>query len=262
MQKIEKIDFAPKDGNIESLYRRLADYISIVDEEWSSSIKPALKEDVDELVRLSMIRQKGYSLPESYMVFLNYMGENDGGLLSTHLLVDASITELLDFYDEVNRIEPETINPELLTFGVFESGIELSLDFRNPGEPTVVVSADGEVNRTHSQSLEKLLFQNAFYKCEKIRFPVFKSYGGSERMLLDALEKNKVDDVFEIVKTYASDNNFFKAWISDSNNYIAYRNDAAFIVNKQRGMLFNVYGEDRNFIIDFGERLSKDIGAD
>jgi hypothetical protein len=262
MQIIQGIKFLPKEGDIDSLFDRLSAYISVIDAGWVKNIKLATKETIELLLKASRIRQKGHSLPTSYRIFLKHMGEDDGGLLSAHLLVDSTVSEMYEYYEEENEFEPESINPEILVFGIFETGSQLSFDLRRSGEPSIIVSSDGEFVRLCSDSFEKLLFQNAFLRCEKLRFPGYFAYGGSKVMLKEALARHQVDNIFKVVDSYAIEHGFIKAWFSDGNHYIGYRNDAAFMVEQREGMISTVYGDNKEFALRFGNDLSIAIGAE
>ncbi|MCP3874444.1 MAG: hypothetical protein GY699_14975 [Desulfobacteraceae bacterium] len=258
---IQKNKLLPKDGHIDSLFDRLVTYVSDVDKEWVKNVKPASKESIDHLVKVSKIKEKGFDLPKSYRILLENLGEDDGGILSKYLLIDTSITEICDYYEEENEIEPESINPEMLVIGLFNMGGQLSLDLKCPGGAKVIISDDGEFVSSYSENLEKFLFQNAFIKCEKMRYPEFASYGGSENMLRKALEINRVDNIFNVVEKYAVDYEFTKAWFSDQNHYLGLRDDASFMVEMRTGMIIVVCGKDKKFVTDFGEKLSQAIGA-
>lgn len=129
MQTTQRIKRLPKNGDIDSLFDRLSGYITEIEIGWVQNIKPAKEKTIDSLFKASKIDQKVKYLPKSYRIFLKHMGEDDGGLLKEHLLVDSSASKIYEYYEEENKYEPESINPEMLIFGIFETGSQLSFRF-------------------------------------------------------------------------------------------------------------------------------------
>jgi hypothetical protein len=262
-----KNNYLPKEGTLDSLFDRLVAYVTEVDKSWPKRVKPATEEAINKLVKLSRIEEKNYDLPKSYKILLNNLGEDDGGIISKHMLANTSISEICEYYEEENKYEPEAINPEMLVFGLFNMGGQLSLDLTCTNEPRVIVSDDGEFMESCSENIEKFAFQNAFPQCEKIRFPIFASYGGSEVMLRQALENNQVNNIFDVVEKYAIEYQFKTAWFSDQHHFVGQRDDASFIVEESSvknssSLTFVIFGNDKNFIADFGGKLALSIGVD
>ena len=148
------------------IFERLSSYINIVDKDWINGIKPANKESISQLRKLSGIESAGLDLPESYKVFLEYMGECDGDIFGQTLLGQISITDILELYKELNEYEPDAINPLCLAFVSTHTGTQISFDLRQPDNPNIVKSSDGEISDYFSESFEKLLFQ---YTPNKVR---------------------------------------------------------------------------------------------
>lgn len=252
----------PEQGAIESFIDRLTSYISEVDKNWVNSIKPASRESVDQLKRTSRIEEKGHGIPTSYQKYLEYMGENDGGLLSDYIMADTSLTMLCDYYNEELNFEPESINPEILVFGLSHMADQLSFDLRHNEEPVIIESVDGEIYERLSENFEKLLFQSAFNKVEKIRFPFYAPFGGSQDMLKAALKKGQTEDIFEIVNELAEREKFSKAWFSDFRHYIGHREDIRFMVEDRKGsMTLIVFGTCEHYVTSIGNVLASAIGA-
>lgn len=250
----------PKHGSIDTLFDRLRVYISEVDKNWINNIKPANRESIEKLKRYSRIEEKGFDVPNAYRIFLEHMGEDDDGFLDRYLLATVLLSYMLEYYEETQRLNPEEINPNLLCFGIFDWGEECAFDLRQAGEPAIVEADGYEIFRTRFESFEKLLFQAAFTKCERIRFPFYADFGGSALMLKEALEKCQTEDIIEVINEIAEKEGFTKAWFSDFRQYIGYRDDMVFDVVKGQGVAFAVHGNCEREALTFAE-VASNIGT-
>ena len=97
----------PREGKISTLLERLNDYIEPVDKNWFSKIKPA---DIDLLYKLKRVlgmEETGVEFPESFVEFVKYAGEDDGGLLSKTLKGNLSISDLVESNEEIYKFEKD-----------------------------------------------------------------------------------------------------------------------------------------------------------
>lgn len=81
-RKIKEEHLIPREGNISTLFERLAEYINISNPDWIHRIQPTEKEDIELLKKVSRIKKMAGDFPESYKIFLNHIGERNGGLIN------------------------------------------------------------------------------------------------------------------------------------------------------------------------------------
>ncbi|GAA0077318.1 hypothetical protein UT300005_16960 [Clostridium sp. CTA-5] len=251
----------PGPGDNSNLFERLSSYISIVDKDWINRIKPASKESISLLRKLSGIEDAGLDFPEAYKIFLKYMGKSDGSALGQTLLGDISIEDIIDLYKEINEYEPNTLNPQYLTFVSTHLGGEISFDLSQPNNPNIVMTSSGEFCYFFSESFEKLLFQYTFLKYEELYYPKAIFFGGSENRLRSALDNHKTTNIFDVVDRYAKKNGFEKVWFSDQRHYFGIREDATFYVRSDSNVVGNITGDNCELLDEFGTGLASEIGA-
>lgn len=240
MQTLINNNRIPSPGDNSNLFQRLSSYITKVDPDWINRIKPASQESINLLRKLSGLEDAGLDLPEAYKIFLEYMGEDDGGMMDS-LNGDTFIGEIIDFYKEVNEENPDELNPQYLAFLSTYFGGQISFEMSKPDNPSIVMASEGRRLYFFSESFEKLLFQYTFAKYEIQYYPARIAFGGSQNMLKMALDRHKITNIFDVVDRHAKRNGFQKAWFSDDRHYIGICDDATFFVRRDS----NVSGIDR-----------------
>lgn len=125
-----KSNHIPSTGECTNLFERLSKYISRFDERWINEIESAKKEDIDTLKNLTQINNYNYHYPKEYEIYLNYMGQDDKGLLKTQLPGYASISEIINTYKGIHEEIPDTLSDKYIHF--FQKELfdgQLSFDF-------------------------------------------------------------------------------------------------------------------------------------
>ena len=254
----------PPEGNNSNLFERLSTYISKVDKDWVNKIKSAKKESIDLLKKLSQIEKVTSDFPEVYKIFLEHMGENDEELMRAQYPGPSSIKELLWLYEWINKYAQERLNPYYLHFCrtdlvCGELSFDLGSDINNP---RIIETDEGKYVGFFAENFEKLLFQNAFLKYEKLYHNKYIRFAGSKNMLDKALESYEVTDIFEIVKEFSIDNNCEKAWFSDQRHFICANNELSFFVLKQdQSVAGFIAGDDNEYISDLAKTITYKIGT-
>ena len=254
----------PGPGDTSDLFERLSCYITLIDNDWFNRIEPASGESINLLKKLSNIDKIDRDLPKAYSIFLNYMGEHDGGILEKTLLGDASISSIIDYYEQTHKYEPETINPECLVFFSPHMTDSISIDLRHSKNEVIMYSSEGEFDYFCAENFEKLLFQCAFIRYERLFFSEMLSFGGSTNMMKAALNKHQTSDILKVVDIFAKENNFQKCWFSDKSHYFGIRDNVTFFVNidYNGAAVMGMFADEYEVINDLGNRLVElDIGV-
>lgn len=157
----------PERGETSDLFYRLSNYISEFDTMWKDRISPASPADIEMFNQI--INQNTYpgkhKIPNEYYIFLEYMGEDDGGLLS-QVLNNSYISraELNESYlEDVSKFYPELKCCPYVPFlcnDIVET--ELSFDLSSENTHQIVVTNGEELYGKTGDTLEKLLFRCAF----------------------------------------------------------------------------------------------------
>lgn len=106
----------PPVGDCTDLLKRLIKYISRFDKKWINEIVPAKNENLDVLKNLTHINKYNYHFPKEYEIYLNYMGQDDKGLLKTQLPGYASVSEIIDTYERIHEEQPDTLSDKYIHF--------------------------------------------------------------------------------------------------------------------------------------------------
>lgn len=251
----------PGPGDNSNLFERLSYYISNIDKDWINRIQPASEEEISLLKKLSRIEESGFDIPESYKIFLKYMGKDDGGAFSGPILRDISINDIIDLYKDIHDNYPEELNPNYLAFATTDVGEQISFDLTQQNELNIIKTYEGEFTEFFSESFEKLLFQSAFIKYERKYYSKSIAFGGSKNMLNLALSEHKTKDIFEVVDCYAKKFGFEKAWFSDKRQYFGIREDTTFYVYKDSGVAGIITGNNGELLEKFASDLVPKIGT-
>lgn len=247
--------YAPEQGVVDSLYERLRKFIAQYDSNWENVIEGVSTEEIEQLKRINQIPERGIDYPSDYIMYLKYMGRNDGGLLQWGF-----IGEVLTDYDTIKK------NDELDAACYDKSGEEEKMIFLVGVNEEIgayyfifylpdqyyFISDEGmdvrEISKHEiiSSSVEKLLFQSAVKRYEQqlpyVRDICFKSVGGTNKELLQLLSI--------ILQKYKME----VCWISDEANYFFWGEDGS--------MWINTYDWIGGVIASYDEMILQQILAD
>lgn len=255
----------PRMGNDNDMFERLSEYIDAFDKTWKERIKPASKEQIERLKNESQLKKYVDDFPKSYLTFLESMGVEDGGLLSDYLIGTVNIDVMIDVYKEYQQFDQEIYETPYLSFFLYSTGGEVSIDLSGKPIGNIFVTEAGEVANMISESFEKLLFQAAFQQFESFKYWV--GFSASQNDLYNALKKQKMEDrenVFEEIEKIGEKNNLKKAWFSDMIYNIMLGTNLSFVVKKSfaGGVAGFVTGEETKAVEQIANEIVNLTGAD
>lgn len=212
IEKRKNEEMFPRMGNHEDLFERLAEYIDVFDKTWKEKIKPASKEQIEKLRNVSQLKKYAKDFPKPYLVFLETMGVDDGGLLSRYLNGKSNIEDIIDVYREYELYEPEIMETPYLAIFDEDMDRQLHVDLSKKDlDNTFAIEKDGDIM---FESFEKALFQAACRHFENIKYRV--DFSTSKNRMEEAKEKYQIEEVFEEVEKIGEKYQLKKAWFSDS----------------------------------------------
>ena len=106
----------PDKGSVENMMQRLQSYIEPVDPEWVKNLKPASEESIKKWKKVLALEEKNLDFPSSYLEFLRYAGEGDGGLFEETLNAKMSLESQLSYYRSVDTNENDIAHPYCFDF--------------------------------------------------------------------------------------------------------------------------------------------------
>lgn len=223
----------PRMGDNNNLLERLAEYIQAFDKTWTKRIKPASKEQIEKLRNVSQLKKYANDFPKTYLIFLETMGIEDGGLLSKHLEGTANIENVMEMYHDFEIYEPQVFETPYLVFFVRVMGGEYSINLKEEHFDNIFATDCGWASIKRADSFEKLLFQAAFQQFEKFSYKIF--FSASENNMEKAMEKHQIKDIFKQIEKAGEKYHLEKAWFSDTVNNIMLGTDVSFGVRKIEG---------------------------
>lgn len=256
--RINNMQF-PQMSDETNLFYNLSNYINQFNKEWLKKIKPASNTSIELLKIVSEVQKWREEFPKPYYMFLEMMGENDGGLLSGSLIGTANIIEIIDLYEEFHKFSPEVFGTPYLSFFQREMGGELSFDLSGKYAKNILETDSGELFRINSESFEKLLFQSAFNQFE--RFDNYIEFSSSLNQLQKAIYIQEKKDLFELMDIVAKNYRLEKAWFSDEKHYIAMGLDTSFCIQKVEGTIGFVTSDNEKLIEELVWDLTKIVGT-
>jgi len=237
----------PEQGNTDNLFQRLSDYISQFDKTWIERIKPASPESIELLINLSGIRKWNRSFPKSYQIYLEKMGTDDGGFLSSALGAYTDIGTIIEFYQEYSECKPEVFEFPFFLFFSLEMGGGLAFDLSGKNKDAVMEFDGWKFSSFFSESFEKMIFQSAFSHFEKNKY---------------CLTFNASSCFSEIGNSILNKYGFEKAWFSDFNNLIGLKTDVCFETQTAGGVFGRIIGDNKNLIDEIMKFIIKETDSD
>lgn len=260
IEKRKNEEMFPRMGGTEDLFERLAEYIDVFDKTWKERIKPASKEQIEKLRNVSQLKKYAKDFPKPYLVFLETMGVDDGGLLSKYLNGDANIEIIIDVYREYEIYEPEIMETPYLAIFDEDMDRQLHVDLSKKDlDNTFAIEKDGDIM---FESFEKLLFKAACQQFEKFKYRV--AFSASKNSVGEAMEKYQIKELFEEVEKIGEKNALKKAWFSDSRYDIMLGEKLSIGVRKSKigGGGGFVTGEEAEMVEQVANEVMKIMGAD
>lgn len=251
----------PRMGNDNDIFERLAEYIDAFDQTWKENIKPASKEQIEELRNVSQLKKYADDFPKSYLIFLETMGVDDGGLLSKYLIGRANIKVIIDLYREFQLCDPEVFETPYFAFFKNNMSVEYSLVLSGKHLGSILNTDSGEAFGKTSESFEKLLFQAAFQQFENFGYRIFIS--ASEYGLEKAKEKHQIEEIFEEIERIGEKHQLKKAWFSDTINDVMLGTKLSFRVKEieGEGATAMVTGDSAEIVEQVANEIADIIGA-
>ena len=94
----------PNEGNAENMIQRLRSYIEPVNTAWFQELKSASDENIEKWKKHLGLEEKKLDFPSTYLEFLRYACEGDGGLFEKTIGVKMSIESQFPYYrHEIGR---------------------------------------------------------------------------------------------------------------------------------------------------------------
>ena len=94
--------YIPLEGDSSTFFERVSEYIKRFDSNWENVIKGASSEKIDKYLELATQNNKQLVIPKEYIIYLEKMGEDDGGLLEEFIKGSTNIDLLIYCYENVN----------------------------------------------------------------------------------------------------------------------------------------------------------------
>ena len=265
---MESNKYIPLEGDSSTFFERVSEYVKLFDSDWENAIKGASREKIDKYLELATQNNKQLVIPEEYIIYLEKMGEDDGGLLENFICGSTNIDLLIDCYENLFSKYGDEIDEyyDKNTIGHLEIGYdievetEIFLKYHNSYDYEInrTVSVDPDFQHTNwfSSTFEKLLFQ-----CIVCRY-IYTTKKYEKKCVVPAcfIKENNVIDPIKImnqIDEVCQKQGMTKAWISDQYNYIAY-NDTTIVYMK---LDFNLYGDvwsdDEQFAIELSDSIKR-----
>ena len=254
-------EYIPLEGDGDNFFERLSDYINRFGSDWKNNIHGASKEKIDRYIELATQNNKQLVIPKEYTIYLEKMGEDDGGLLEDFIKGSTNIDLLIDCYENVSTFSEH--EDEILeyydenTIGHLKIGhnieveTEIFLKYYNNFEYEInkTVSANQKLRdgNRFSSTFEKLLFQSVLFKYVGVTKKYMKNCVVSNNFFK---EKDVVDakKVMHQIDEVCQKHGMTKVWISDQYNYIACNDNSIIYMKLDFNLHGNIWSDDEQFV--------------
>lgn len=214
----------------ENLMATLYEYIRERDSEWYKNIQPANQNQIKKLVEISGIDKKGYSLPESYEMYLKAMGQNDGDLLTYRYCGTTNVEDIIEQYVLYKDDIYEVLDMKENEIPIFLNDMETQyyIRFEDKGGHTITINdtniyGDNKI----SESFCKFLFQMTFLKYEPNCFKHKVTFNIGPTNLTKIMNEMKINNLLEIIEEYLKKEGFVEVWFCDYYHYIGVKEGAS-----------------------------------
>lgn len=210
----------------ENLIEDLIEYINSFDVDWKDRLRGCSEKKIKKLIDVSSIEYNGYKLPESYINYLRYMGEDDGGLLGNLYAGYYSIDILIEDYPDWRSDKYGYVELENSQFAFFIG--EMS------NEPIYIMEFIDKTNYYISinggkyiESFDKFLYRMAlqqqnFLKSEGkiLDFEYMMNFwinDNEDEKMINSIGEN----ILKIIENIGNKYNYKRLWFSDKWAYLA-----------------------------------------
>lgn len=259
-------EYIPLEGDSNNFFERLSDYINKFDSNWENVIRGASSEKIDRYLELATQNNKQLVIPEEYIIYLQKMGEDDGGLLEDFIKGSTNIDLLIACYESVSPFSE--YGDEMLEFYDENTIGHLKIGHNIEVETEIFLkyykNFDYEINRTvsvepkyqefnwFSSTFEKLLFQSVLFKYigntkKCVKNCVVPTNFFKEKDVIDATKV--MHQIDEVCQKYG----MLKVWISDQYNYIAYNDTGIVYMKLDFNLHGNIWSDDEQFAVHLSD---------
>lgn len=260
---MKSIKYIPLEGNCNSFFERLTMYVEQFDSNWKCLINGASRDKIEKYIHMSTLENDNYIIPQEYIVYLEKMGEYDGGLLENFIKGCTKIDVLIDYFDEMNKF-PDCYDEIPLNHFVIGHSVEAETDiflkFSNDLDyeinRTVSINPDFQEDNWFSSSFEKLLFQSVLFKY----ISATKKHGKECVVPTRFLKKQNVVDPIKVMSQIdgvCQKYGMSKVWISDNYNYIAYSDEGIIYLKLDFNLYGDVWSDNEQFAIDLRDSIKE-----
>jgi len=260
--------YIPLEGDSSTFFERMSEYIKRFDSNWENVIKGASSEKIDKYLELATQNNKQLVIPKEYIIYLEKMGEDDGGLLEEFIKGSTNIDLLIYCYENVNIFSE--YGDEILeyydenTIGHLKIGhnieveTEIFLKYYNNFDYEIneTVSIDPKYQEFNwfASTFEKLVFQSVLFKYipttkKHVKNCVVSSNYFKDRNVVDATKV--MHQIDEVCKKHGMS----KVWISDQYNYIACNDSGIVYMKLDFNLHGNVWSDDEQFAIELSDSI-------
>jgi len=216
-------------GSLDSMIDRLCKTMNAMDREWSKKVEPASPSQIQVLSEF--LKPYGKNIPLAYLLFLQAMGKNDGGLLeqewdgATEVSLDKALEHTYHYEWE------DALPGGLLPFSFHWTDAILSLKLTGEDNPPVYYD-----RYLFSGSFENYLFQMAFRKAANTQFLYQVNGGASQNGFRNILSGKSAQNIqwketMEFVETILKPYRLQKAWFSDNVRFCGISSEYIVIVD-------------------------------
>lgn len=249
-------------GSLDTMIDRLCKTMNAMDREWSKKVEPALQSQIQTLSEF--LNPYSKSIPLAYLLFLQAMGKNDGGLLeqewdgATEVSLDMALN---DAYNYSRYYEWEDFLPgNLLPFSFHWTDTILSLKLTGEDNPPIYYYGD-----LFSGSFENYLFQMAFRKVENTQYLYQVHCSTSKNGFLDILSGELSQNIswtkpMEFIEAILKPYQLQKAWFSDDVRFCGVSLEYIVSVDLSLGLIIKISSDDHIALQNMKENLSSLFG--
>lgn len=197
----------------------------------------------------------GRPLPDYYKQFLLYMGHSDREL-SLAYQGSTDIAEVIKYYEFLVKYGEEEEWPppaDCILIGTGDVSVgDICLQMDQSEEPRVVFAMEGDMIGLYAETLEKLLFRNAFVKYRLRLLPKSGVY-----------RSGPLERVFDPARSVAVKLNFVLQWFSDGAGICGERADAAILIEQyqETGIWICIAAQDKREVERIGNVFVNQLGV-
>ena len=218
-------------------------------------VQGASDEEIDNFEKMA-----GVCFPDSYKLFLQACGKNDGGLLDG-IRAFTDIDNLVICYSELkDEIPDEFPEPDWFIIGVGYEGIDLIM---NANSGVVHESSFGEVCEFYADSFVKLVNQEVFKKFTILQSNNTMIFSASAKSVFEKMWVSNRDQVYNILFSICSKYGVVIEELTDSIRIYGESENLfyACTIASDGGVIFMIGGDNYDVIKEFSNEISKSVGA-